>query len=452
MLDKTFENEYKVLCKNCFLTGRVHNILCIIGGQGYNVPKSLCSPIILPRKVLWPIRPGTGRQKMPKTLSPTSSANVVGRLIRKQREAMRMTVVQLAERIGVSRNTVTNYEAGKTEPAASDLVKLAMALGCSVTDLLRAELAPAPPRFAFRAHTAMKNNPAVLVVARKFLRSYSEIEGITDARLCNRLQPFVCNTSGPMNDREIEGLAEDLRQTCGLHDSGPENIASVLEALGVRCLFFNFDSPGFDGISAIQGEMMLTILKDRRKNIERIIFSGAHELGHLVLHPQLFTMDHDGIDDSREFEKEANKFAGYFLVPSNEVTRIWREDRLHRLPLFDALLLLKRVFHVSYLCLFYRVKDLGLVKTDYPAFVSETKVRLGIRGKASIKELEPEPLESKTLYRTTRFQLLIRSAFVQELIGVSKVAEMLQISVEEAQEKTSEWLRPKHELVEESLV
>jgi Zn-dependent peptidase ImmA (M78 family) len=170
------------------------------------------------------------------------------------------------------------------------------------------------------------------------------------------------------------------------------------------------------------------------------------------MHPQLFTSDHHAPEDGREFEKEANKFAGYFLVPSNELTRIWREDRLHRLPLFHSLLLLKRIFHVSYWCVFDRVKDLGLSKIDYPAFIDMTKARLGIRGKARVENLEPEPLESRSLFRTTRFQLLIRSAFVQELIGASKVAELLQIPVEEAQEKTTEWLRPKHELVEDSAV
>ena len=386
-----------------------------------------------------------------KVSQQAASSPVVGSLIRKQREAMHMTVAQLASRIGVSRNTVTNYEAGKTEPSASDLVRLAAALGCSFHDLLQREAAP-PPRFAFRAHAALKHDPSVLVVARKFLRAYLDIEEITEARLCNRLQPFICDSVGRLNDREIEGLADDLRQACGLHDSGPENIANVLENLGVRCLFFKFDSLGLDGISTIQDGLMLTMLKDRKKNIERIIFSGAHELGHLVLHQFLFSSEHEDSDDERDYEKEANKFAGYFLVPSNELTRIWREDRLHRLPLFHALLLLKRVFHVSYLCLFHRVKGLGLTKMEYPALVAETKDRLGIRGKAKLEDLEPEPLPSNSLYRTTRFQLLIRSAFVQELIGISKVAEMLQISVEEAQEKTTEWLRPTHAMVADSTV
>lgn len=356
-----------------------------------------------------------------------------------------MTVAQLAKRVGVSRNTITNYELGKTEPSASDLVHLADALGCRVVEFLGvAEVAP-PPRFAFRAHVPLRKDPSIIVTARKFLRAYAEIEEITEARLCDRLRPFVCDSDSPLNDREIEALAEDLRQSCGLHDCGPENIASVLESLGVRCLFFAFDSSGLDGISAIQGDMMLTMLKDSDRNTERIIFSGAHELGHLVLHPYLFTTEDSELDEDRDFEREADKFAGCFLVPSNELARIWRENRLHRLPLFHALLLLKRVFHVSYWCLFYRVRDLELTDMEWPAFMKHTKAHMGVTGKAKVKDLEPEPLESRALYRTTRFRLLVRSAFIQELIGVAKVAEMLQLSVEEAQEETAQWLRPKGE-------
>jgi len=112
-------------------------------------------------------------------------------------------------------------------------------------------------------------------------------------------------------------------------------------------------------------------------------------------------------------------------------------------------LLLKKEFHVSFWCLFHRVKALKLTKTEYPDLVDTVKDTLGITGNANVEDLEPEPMESKAIYRTTRFQNLVRSAFIQGLIGVSKVAEMLQISVEEAQEETTEWLRPKHELVEE---
>ena len=80
--------------------------------------------------------------------------------------------------------------------------------------------------------------------------------------------------------------------------------------------------------------------------------SAAHELGHLVLHPHLFTNDEqdEGVDRKR-YEEEANKFAGNAVVPSDELVRIGTRSA-DRLSLFNALILLKRVFHVSFHCLY----------------------------------------------------------------------------------------------------
>lgn len=390
---------------------------------------------------------------MPKKAAAPAPAPTkeVGNLIRKQREAMQMTVAQLASRVGVSRNTITNYEAGKTEPSASDLMRLSRALGCAINDLLSGGCESIPPRFAFRAHAPLRKDPEIAVAARKFLRAYDEIEEITHSRLQGKLRTFDGDGGGPLTDREIESAADTLRQTSGLHDTGPENITSVLEGLGVRTLFFEHDGKGLEGLSTIQGEMILVMLRDRKRVIERTIFSAAHELGHLVLHPHLFTNDeHDEAVDTKRYEEEANKFAGNFLVPSDELVRIWKEERLNRLSLFNALILLKRVFHVSFHCLYYRVNELKLhPPIDRAVFTNQIKQQLGIVGHADMEKLEPDPLKPEILYRTTRFSRLVRSAFLQELIGVSKVAEMFQVPVDRAQEITADWLRPKHELVED---
>jgi len=378
----------------------------------------------------------------------------VGVVIRQQRDAMRMTASQLAKRIGVSRNTVSNYESGKTEPAASDLVRLADALGCPVGEFLGSGKVTPAPRFAFRAHAPLRKDPSITVSARKFLRAYAEIEEIMDARLSGHLQRFVRDSDGPLSDRDIEATADTLRQTSGLHDTGPENMTRVLESLGVRTLFFQHDGNGLDALSTIQGEMVLVLLRYRSSVVERTIFCAAHELGHLVLHPQLFTDSSDKEEgDPKILEKEADKFAGNFLVPSDQVVRIWREERLNRLSLFNALLLLKRIFHVSFHCLYHRVTELDLTPSvDRPIFINQIKRQLGITGKATMEQLEPEPLDPGSLYRTTRFSRLIRSAFLQELIGISKVAEMLQITVDKANEITSRWLRPRYGMVDEGPV
>lgn len=385
---------------------------------------------------------------MPKKAAAPAPAPTteVGNLIRKQREAMQMTVTQLAGRIGVSRNTITNYEAGKTEPNASDLVRLSGALGCAINDLLHGGTASVPPRFAFRAHAPLRKDSEITVAARKYLRAYDEIEEIMNSQLSGTLRTFDTHRDGPLTHEFIKMVADTLRKTSGLHDSGPENIVSVLEGLGVRTLFFHHDSKGLDGLSTIQGEKRFIMLRTRDKVIERTIFSAAHELGHLVLHSELFDSNQESEenDDKREYESEADAFAGYFLVPTDELVRIWEEERLNELKLFDALILLKRVFHVSFRCLYYRVVEQHYARpVEWWAFINQIKQHLGIVGPAKLEDLEPDPLPKDILYTTNRFSRLVRSAFLRDLIGVSKVAEMFQVTVERAKEITTDWVKPR---------
>lgn len=378
-------------------------------------------------------------------------ASRVGGLIRKQREAMRMTVAQLADRVGVSRNTITNYEAEKTDPSSSDLMRLATALGCRIHDLLVEGCDSLPPRFAFRAHAPLRRDPNIIAAARRYLRLYDEIEEITSSRLQSKLWKMDRLSEGPIKDRDIEDTADGLRQASGLHDTGPENITSVLEGLGVRTVFFGYEGKGLEGLSTIQDEMPFVMLRDRKRVVERTIFSAAHELGHLVLHPNLFTSNGNEKEvDAKRYEDEADKFAGIFLVPRNELVRIWREEQLGRLSLFNALIILKRVFHVSFHCLHHRVAELKLHPKIAPAnFINQIKQQLGIKGPARMEDLEPDPLSPEVLYRTNRFSRLVRSAFLQDLIGIAKVAEMFQVQVDMAKVITTDWLRPKYALVED---
>lgn len=377
-----------------------------------------------------------------------SSLGDIGALVRRQREAVGMTVIQLARHLGISRNTLANYESGKTEPTASELVRLADALGGSIHDFLGGPQTPPPPRFAFRAHKKLREDPAVTVVARKFLRAYTEIEAITEARLTGELSRWEMDSEASAPKRLIESVAADLRKLSNIRDTGPENIAGTLESMGVRCLFFDREGRGLDGLSVVQGTMRLVILHNRAKGIERTISSAAHELGHLVLHPNLFTRTAEETTVDRDYEDEADYFSGCFLVPTDELMRVWHEEHLRRLPLVDALLLLKRVFHVSFWFLFKRVSQVGLADVKYPILVSQVKRHLGIEGTAKMEDLEPELLHPDSLYRSTRFERLVRSAFIQEKIGTSKVAELLQVTVDEAQEITAKWLRPPNEYVE----
>jgi hypothetical protein len=127
--------------------------------------------------------------------------------------------------------------------------------------------------------------------------------------------------------------------------------------------------------------------------------------------------------------------------------RPWHEEHLRRLPLVDALPPRKRVFHVSFWLLYTRVSQVGLTGVKHPVLVSQAKRHLRIDGTARTEDLEPEPLPPRSLYRPTRFGRLARSAFTQERISPAKVAGLLQVTVDQAQEPTAQWPRPPHAFV-----
>ena len=64
--------------------------------------------------------------------------------IRKYRLSVGMSQVELADAVGVSRNTIANYESGKTRPSVSYLFKMARALGCSMANFIEDA---DPPKF-----------------------------------------------------------------------------------------------------------------------------------------------------------------------------------------------------------------------------------------------------------------------------------------------------------------
>jgi transcriptional regulator with XRE-family HTH domain len=56
----------------------------------------------------------------------------LGSYLREARLAARLEQIELAERVGVSRSAVSNYETGKTEPNASTFVRWAQATGADL--------------------------------------------------------------------------------------------------------------------------------------------------------------------------------------------------------------------------------------------------------------------------------------------------------------------------------
>lgn len=60
-------------------------------------------------------------------------------MIRKLRREKDITQEELAKAVGVERSTVAKWETGRSKPKADGLLKLSVALNCTVDELLKEE-------------------------------------------------------------------------------------------------------------------------------------------------------------------------------------------------------------------------------------------------------------------------------------------------------------------------
>lgn len=66
----------------------------------------------------------------------------IGINIQRQRKSVGMNASGLAAALKTHRNTIANWESGKSEPSSSELVRIANTLGCTLNDLMA--VVPAP--------------------------------------------------------------------------------------------------------------------------------------------------------------------------------------------------------------------------------------------------------------------------------------------------------------------
>lgn len=89
--------------------------------------------VLLVLAIRWFLRQDRA-DKSPETVAARRS---LGEVLRERREGCKMTQELVAEKLGVSRQAVSKWEQGKTEPSTTNLVKLARLYGVDPADLLR---------------------------------------------------------------------------------------------------------------------------------------------------------------------------------------------------------------------------------------------------------------------------------------------------------------------------
>jgi Zn-dependent peptidase ImmA (M78 family) len=303
-------------------------------------------------------------------------------------------------------------------------------------------------RVRFRSRKSMKSRESILDRVDRWLSDFSSLEEVLDAR-----QPSVLDAARRAG-REVtpEALAAAARNELNLGSDEPiRDICGLLEnRAGVKVLSLrDVATDAFFGLSVRKedGGPAVVVNAWDRISVERWIFTAAHELGHLLLHGDAFEVD--ATNEEPKEEKEADRFAASFLMPQAAFLREWQGSAGR--PLIQRVMKVKRIFHVSYATVLYRLGETQeerqrifqhfhhLYKRTAGTSLSKKVEPLGLDADAFLKRGPVAPVEPDRLtasdFIEDRFHRLAIRAVREGAISQSRAAEMLGISIPEVRER-----------------
>lgn len=148
-----------------------------------------------------------------------------------------------------------------------------------------------------------------------------------------------------------EEVATHVRRQFRLGIYPIEDMCNFLERNGVTVFFWDCEYDEFDGVSLITDNGNHLVIINKNMSNDRIRFSLAHELGHVVMHQCVDFF----IPDIRDKEKEANRFASELLMPSQAI-----KGSLLNLK-FGSLSTLKAYWLTSMASILLKAKNLGQI-------------------------------------------------------------------------------------------
>jgi Zn-dependent peptidase ImmA (M78 family)/transcriptional regulator with XRE-family HTH domain len=272
-----------------------------------------------------------------------------GLRVKQAREQALMTQIDLARAASVSQPMIAHIEQGLKQPSVELAEKIAAATQIRPEFLFRPS-GPTLPlgSMLFRARAD--------VSARKFAQAHAVATSVFE---------MFCYLAGhfelpPVKLRPIaespEDAAELTRKMLGVSESVPiPHLMRAFEKVGGVLL----------SLPELQGREAFAVWASNRPVIaigpsnrgDRLRFSMAHEIGHLILH--------DAPTARSQAEREAHRFAAELLTPRKSIV-----NDMRGLVSMEKLGMLKRKWGISMAALLYRAKELHLIsKRNYDRLI-----------------------------------------------------------------------------------
>lgn len=291
------------------------------------------------------------------------SNEIVPYRIRQARMTRGLSILELAELVGVSKQAISQYELGKTTPSAAVLNQLSRylkyPLGFFTKPLPENFTSSSPVFFRSRKTTAVKAKEA----AKEKIEIFREIDDYL-RRYVNfpeidlpKIDYVDCNESvEPLENELIEDFALKTREYWKLGLGPIDNLINIVQKHGIMVSKMYLGQRKIDAFSVWYNSIPYVFLSSDKNTNVRTRFDIAHELGHLIMHSDYFTdedIEKKAIYD--KLEDEANRFAGAFLMPECTFSKdIYSSSIEHFVQL-------KGKWKTSIVSMIYRCENLGIL-------------------------------------------------------------------------------------------
>lgn len=210
-------------------------------------------------------------------------------------------------------------------------------------------------------------------------------------------------------DKDTEKIGDLVRRTWLLPKGPLKNLTECLEQAGCLVVWCDFSDSSIDGISFSIPDLPPCIFVSQNQPADRMRFTLAHELGHLIMHRV----------PTSEMEDQAHKFASSLLMPYADI----RGSFSGKITL-PRLAALKPIWRVSIQSLIMRASAMGAISAAQSRYlwqqISSSKFRF------------QEPPELDFPYEEPKVLPMIFKVHMEQLgYSLDEIAQVLNISCSE---------------------
>ena len=319
------------------------------------------------------------------------------------RQSRGITQSDFAKRVGVTQGTISKIEQGLHEVTDDVLEPMSQILNYPIEFFLEPDRIY--PAFSYhRKRQSLKQKLIDQIEAQMNVHKLHIRKLLESAEFDNDI-PFYSIEEY----KSPSEVARALRQYWNIPKGPIENVTSIHEKAGIPILHCDFGTKLLDGISLITQDLIPLIFVNKDIPGDRLRFTLAHELGHIIMH-RTYT---------DKMEDEADQFAAEFLMPASDI----RAD-LAGITL-EKLVSLKMYWKTSMSSLLKRAGDLKKITERSARYMWMNMGKKGFR----IVEPVEIPKEEPTLVK-----YLIRLHIDELGYSVDQLSKLIRISTEEFSE------------------